>query len=88
MTLDIATDRLPDPVDQASEVEAKFRDKALEECRRRNVQEQTRNPDGTWPTTECVDCGEPIQPARLALGRVRCVDCQSRRERMQRQRAS
>jgi len=51
------------------------------------VQEQTRNPDGSWPTTECVDCDEPIKPARLAMGKIRCVDCQSRRERLQRQRA-
>jgi RNA polymerase-binding transcription factor DksA len=31
----------------------------------------------------CVesDCGEPIPQARLALGKIRCVDCQSRRER-------
>jgi len=87
MTLDDPTDRLTDVIDQASEVEAKFRDKALEECRRRNVQEQTRNPDGSWPTTECVDCDEPIKPARLAMGKIRCVDCQSRRERLQRLRA-
>ena len=25
---------------------------------------------------DCVDCAEPVQPARLTLGRVRCVQCQ------------
>jgi len=38
-------------------------------------------------TLECVDCDEPIKPARLAMGKIRCVDCQSRRERLQRLRA-
>ena len=30
---------------------------------------------------DCVDCLEPIPAARLALGRVRCVECQERREK-------
>lgn len=29
----------------------------------------------------CVRCEDPIQPARLKLGKVRCVDCQTRQER-------
>lgn len=40
---------------------------------------------GTKPETgECVDCGEPIEPARLAAmpKALRCVDCQSRHERL------
>ena len=29
----------------------------------------------------CLACEEPINPLRLALGRMRCVDCQSRLEK-------
>ena len=29
----------------------------------------------------CVACDEAIPPARLALGKVRCVECQARLER-------
>jgi hypothetical protein len=31
----------------------------------------------------CVEelCGLPIPPARLALGKIRCIDCQELRER-------
>ncbi len=30
---------------------------------------------------DCVDCEELIPPARLALGKVRCVECQGILER-------
>lgn len=43
--------------------------------------EQVRNPDGTWPTTECVDCGEDIEDGRLEMGKVRCFRCQTIKER-------
>ena len=32
----------------------------------------------------CVDCAEAIPPARLALGKVRCVPCQELLERARR----
>ena len=32
--------------------------------------------DETFDGWHCVDCGEPIHPARLALGKVRCIGCQ------------
>ena len=39
--------------------------------------EQVRNEDGTWETTECVDCGDEIEEGRLNLGKVRCLRCQA-----------
>lgn len=34
--------------------------------------------------SDCVACDEPIPPARILLGKVRCVECQSRLERWRR----
>lgn len=31
--------------------------------------------------TNCVDCGVAIHPARLAMGKVRCTECQTLIER-------
>lgn len=28
----------------------------------------------------CVDCADTIHPARLKLGKVRCIECQARLE--------
>lgn len=44
--------------------------------------EQKRNDDGTWPRPDC-DCGEAIPAGRLALGKIRCVECQRDHEREQ-----
>lgn len=43
--------------------------------------EQVQLEDGSWPITECVDCGEDIEPVRLAMARVRCIACQTHKER-------
>jgi RNA polymerase-binding transcription factor DksA len=32
--------------------------------------------------TSCVECGNDIHKDRLAMGRVRCTNCQSAQERM------
>lgn len=47
--------------------------------------EQLQLEDGSWPSTECVDCGIDIEPGRLALGRVRCIVCQTNKEIKERQ---
>lgn len=41
--------------------------------------QQRQNADGTWPVTECR-CGAELAPARLALGRILCVVCQTEHE--------
>lgn len=30
-----------------------------------------------WDGKNCFDCGDEVNSTRLALGRVRCVDCQT-----------
>lgn len=44
---------------------------------------QEEQPDGTFPHTQCVeaDCGEDLPRLRMEMGRIRCVDCQTKREK-------
>ena len=76
--------RLPDMLDRASELSQRLNDAAVDHARHLAKPEQTQNADGSWPQTECDDCGEPIGAARLALGKIRCIACQSEREHRQR----
>ena len=46
--------------------------------------EQVQNKDGTWPVTECVDCGDEIEVGRLELSKVRCLRCQEILEKKRR----
>ena len=46
--------------------------------------EQVRNEDGTWPVTECVDCGDDIEEGRLELAKIRCKRCQEILEKKRR----
>ena len=46
--------------------------------------EQVQNEDGTWPETECLDCGCDIEEGRLNLGKVRCLRCQETLEKKRR----
>ena len=43
--------------------------------------EQVQNEDGSWPVTECTECGNEIPDARLNLGFIRCVACAEVAER-------
>lgn len=54
------------------------REDAEGKCRRALAPESHPDFDGA----HCVedDCGEPLPPARLAMGRIRCTECQARRE--------
>ena len=68
-------DRLIDPIDIGSHNAEVARQRAEFEQRAKAAPKQVRNEDGTWPTTECEDCGEPIGDTRLAMGYVTCIDC-------------
>ena len=74
-----------DPVDIASDLEMKYTEQYIAHARKANKPEQVQNPDGTWPEEYCIDCGEEIPTARLALGRVRCVECQTILEKKSKQ---
>lgn len=38
--------------------------------------------DSRFNGRDCVECEEPVQPERLALGKVRCIACQVEREKL------
>lgn len=67
-----------DPLDVASIHESRFHECALRNARK-SMEEDYTDFDGI----HCVDCGDPIPKGRLALGRVRCVYCQEKKERME-----
>lgn len=72
--------READDLDAASELTQQLNDAYIRNARDKARPEQEQNPDGSWPRTQC-DCGDGIPPARLALGKIRCISCQQDRER-------
>lgn len=68
---------LADEADRASVIEAAFNADALRDARLKAQAEKHPDFDGK----HCVECGEELPRVRLALGRVRCVECQSMLER-------
>lgn len=73
--------READDLDSAAELTQQRTDDAVREARFQARPQQVVNPDGSWPQPDCDDCGNEIPAGRLALGKIRCVYCQSRRER-------
>lgn len=69
-------ERTADQVDIAQALQDDLNNRALTEARRKSAPE---NPEG-FDGVNCFECEEPIHPARLALGRCLCVDCQTVKE--------
>lgn len=76
-------DRHSDIIDEASALEASLTEAAIAAVRKANGPETHPDFDGE----SCLDCGDTIPENRLALGKIRCVHCQSRKEHMQKQSA-
>ena len=74
-------ERSPDLLDRASAATQRFNEASVERARRLAQPEQTQNPDGSWPQTECEDCAADIEPGRLAMVKIRCIGCQTALER-------
>jgi hypothetical protein len=74
----VETGKNPDILDQAAAVTDFLTEHAVDAQRALAAPEQHPRFDGK----HCVedDCGIELPSARLALGRVRCVDCQGRLE--------
>ena len=66
-----------DEGDQAALFQMNENAKAIAETRARLAPEQHPDFDGE----SCVDCGDDIPKERLAMGRIRCVHCQTIKER-------
>lgn len=76
-------DRYTDPVDQASQITDDATNDAVAAIRRAAAPEQVPDENGTYAHTHCIeeDCGEELPIERLRLGKVRCVTCQSLRDK-------
>ncbi len=75
---------MADDIDQAQQNDEFFRRQAIQAhfAGLSRIEAQTA-------TGDCIDCGEPIESARLAAmpNAIRCLDCQARHERLYRRSA-
>lgn len=71
-----------DPADQASDLEADFKNANVRAVQDKVKPKQYKRADGSWPDPDCVDCGAPIGDGRLeATGSDICIDCANRKEK-------
>lgn len=71
---------MTEQIDQAQELEMRFRERAVAKARQH---QEPIAPDEHHGIRYCLDCGIDIPPERMAVQphAVRCVSCQSRKER-------
>ncbi len=67
--------------DKATDFEEKWNSLNLQAQLNRAKPDQKQLPDGSYAITECVDCDEPLNAARLNVGSIRCVHCQTAKEK-------
>lgn len=66
-----------DPIDEATALAASLTESAVAAARRANARESHPDFDGE----SCIECGDIIPSPRLALGKIRCIHCQTALER-------
>lgn len=66
-------ERHADPLDEASALAASLAEGGIAAARRANRPESHPDFDGE----SCLDCGDTIPDQRLAMGKIRCVRCQT-----------
>jgi len=71
-----------DPIDQAQDLALMFQ----EQTRQRILAGIKKTPPIPTAGRDCADCGDPIPMERLQArpGAARCIDCQERKERRER----
>jgi len=69
-----------DNLDIAAELQQRLNDAA--EARVRQLAAPERHPD--FDGKHCVECGDEVIKERLKLGKVRCVLCQTAKEKRER----
>lgn len=75
--INIETAKAPDPSDQASLQEEMFRSASIAAAAAACAPE--RHPD--FDGVHCLDCGDEIPEGRLQMKRIRCVYCQTAKEK-------
>lgn len=69
-------------LEQTEELVERERELALQAIRNRGRHPQCHDPQySDFNGRDCFDCGDPLHPVRLGLGRVRCVPCQELTEK-------
>lgn len=68
-----------DNLDAATELTLANTEARVKDAQARAKPEQVQHPDGSWPTEDCA-CGNPLG-ARLAMGKIRCFECQVAHEK-------
>lgn len=63
-----------DDLDRAATLTQQLNEAYIGNARALARPEQVKNPDGTWPFTEC-ECGEALGD-RMHMGKIRCLNCQ------------
>lgn len=76
----MSENQFSDEIDRANFIADMANQEAVDYYRLLAQPEQQRDADGNWETEECVDCGDEIGEGRLAMGRIRCIGCQTARE--------
>lgn len=71
---------MSDPNDEATEIETAARQLAIQQAQDKNKPQSHPDFDGE----SCLECGEEIPLARLKMGKIRCVYCQSASENKRR----
>lgn len=70
-------ERMTDTADFARDLQAEFNKRGVEMASAAAAAETHPDFDGV----HCVDCSLAVHPDRLALGRMRCVCCQIKKEK-------
>lgn len=77
--------RYADVIDAANSIADLLNRRGVDAARARAVPEQSPDSEGAYAITQCVDCDEDLNAVRLRLGRVRCVACQTNKEKKESQ---
>lgn len=72
-----------DPLDVASDAEARARDGAISAAMAKAKPQQVARADGTFSVVHCIECGDDIGAERLKVAsrNLTCVHCASALER-------
>jgi len=81
-----------DPIAQGSEIAMRVADAGVRRVQAAVAPEripdgnggsvpQVADADGKYPQPDCIECEDPIPSVRLEMGRIRCVICQTLKEK-------
>lgn len=80
----MSDNQFSDEIDRANFIADMANQEAVKHYSLLAAPEQKRDENGQWETEECVSCGEDIKPARLLMGKIRCITCQTIKEKKER----